>query len=153
MLWAVFNNLKNSSTRCEIAGTLVGMIPEGGTQMGVDHSAVVGKGTKIITHQRKRAEATLRNQDGGLILGGTSTPLHRESPFKRRWHTMKDGDLWKMFQDFVKWKGPWSVWLSKVKGHATQEQVDNGEVRAEDKKGTTSRTKLREEAPKISRNS
>ena len=32
-------------------------------------------------------------------------------------------------------KGPWSVWATKVKGHATDEDVDLGKVRTEDKQG------------------
>ena len=48
---------------------------------------------------------------------------------------MKDGDLWQGFMKMVKAKGPWTVWLSKVKGHATSEQVESGEVRPEDKAG------------------
>ena len=84
MLWSVFNNLKNSSTRCEVAATLVGMLPKGGVHLGVDNDATVGKGTKIIEHQRKRKQATLRNEKGELILGGTQhycirSPLSKEN--------------------------------------------------------------------------
>ena len=84
MLWAVFNDLENSSTRCEIAATIVGMLPPWAVNMGVDNGATVGKGNKVIEHQRKREAAKLKTEDGGLIIGGTTTPLHRESPFKRK---------------------------------------------------------------------
>ena len=66
---------------------------------------------------------------------------------------MKDGDLWKMFQDFVAWRGPWSVWLSKVKGHATQEQVERGAVKAEDKEGNDLSDEAAGEGSKDDRNS
>ena len=48
---------------------------------------------------------------------------------------MKDGDLRKHFQETVVSKGPWAIWLSTVKGHATTEQVAAGEVEKEDKEG------------------
>ena len=48
---------------------------------------------------------------------------------------MKDGDLWKKFQQAVKAKKPWAVWVTKVKGHAKQEDVEDGTVREEDKAG------------------
>ena len=48
---------------------------------------------------------------------------------------MKDGDLWKAFQEAVAAKCPWAVWSTKVKGHATAEQVEAGVVKAADKEG------------------
>ena len=48
---------------------------------------------------------------------------------------MRDGDLWKKFQEAARCKCPWSVWLTKIKRHATTEQVDKGEVNPEDKAG------------------
>ena len=48
---------------------------------------------------------------------------------------MKDGDLWELFAEVVSQRGPWSVTITKVKGHATQEMVDEGKVEEEEKKG------------------
>ena len=135
MLWYIFKNLKHSSTRCEIAATFLATLPTWAVNMGVDNSATVGKWTKVIEHQRKRSSAKLRSSDGGLRLGGETTPLHRESPFKKRWFLMKDCDLWRKFAESVKAKKPWAVWLTKVKGHATDEQVAEGTVKEEDKQG------------------
>ena len=42
MLWNIFNTLKNSSTRCEIGATLLGMLPPWAVNLGVDNSATVG---------------------------------------------------------------------------------------------------------------
>ena len=39
---------------------------------------------------------------------------------------MKDGDLWKKFQEAFVSKGPWAVWVTKVKWHATDEDVEQG---------------------------
>ena len=95
MMWNVFNCVKNSSTRCEIAPAFLAMLPEWAANMGIDTSATVEKGQKVITHQREKGRAHLRNKDGGRIPGGKISSLHRGSPFKKRWHVMKDGDLWK----------------------------------------------------------
>ena len=45
---------------------------------------------------------------------------------------MKDGDLWENFAEAVKQREAFSVWISKVKGHATQEMVDEGKVEEEE---------------------
>ena len=46
-----------------------------------------------------------------------------------------DGDLWEIFARAVNARGPWSIAVTKVKGHATAEEVENGKVQEEDKKG------------------
>ena len=43
--------------------------------------------------------------------------------------------MWELFEQLFKQRGPRSVKITKVKGHATQEMVDEGNVRAEDKEG------------------
>ena len=48
---------------------------------------------------------------------------------------MKNGDLWKFFATSTLSKGPKAVAMSKVKGHATKEMVDEGIVEAEHKEG------------------
>ena len=68
-------------------------------------------------------------------MGGLSTPLHREAPWKKIWGLQKDGGSWKQFHDMVKAKGPWAVTLTKVAGHATTSMVATGEVKAEHKEG------------------
>ena len=45
------------------------------------------------------------------------------------------GDLWNKLQQAVKAKNPWAVWVTKVKGHAKQEDVEEGTVREEEKAG------------------
>ena len=47
----------------------------------------------------------------------------------------KDGDLWQDLWRSIVLKGPHAVKFTKVKGHATNEQVDSGLVRREDKAG------------------
>ena len=48
---------------------------------------------------------------------------------------MENDDLWKFFAESILAKGPRAITLTKVKGHATQEMVDEGRVDEEQKKG------------------
>ena len=48
---------------------------------------------------------------------------------------MKDGDLWEMFANAMEARGPGCTRNTKVKGHATQELVDEGKVQKEQTKG------------------
>ena len=48
---------------------------------------------------------------------------------------MKNGDLWNCFAESTFAKGPRAITLTKDKGHATQEMIDEGRVDEEQKKG------------------
>ena len=111
------------------------MLPKVPTNVGIDSQATIVKGTTIIEHETKRRTTRTRNDDGALLLGGEVSPYHRESPWKRCWKLMKDGDLWGSFQKAVAAKNPEAVKLTKVKGHATSEMVQQGAVRFDDKHG------------------
>ena len=65
-LWDVFNNLKNSSTRCEIGGAVAAMAPPTAVNIGIDSSATIAKGTAVIEHQAKRLQHNLEREDGTL---------------------------------------------------------------------------------------
>ena len=45
--------------------------------------------------------------------------------------------FWEEFTDLVKISGPQTVWITKVKGHATQEMVDEGKAEQEDMRGNS----------------
>jgi len=111
----VFTALRGSSTRCEIATAIIAMLIERPVHIGADSLALVKKGTVILEHQRQRNGAKLKEQNGALILGGTTSHLHRESPWKQRWKLMKDGDTWKVFYQSAAVKNPEAVKLSKVR--------------------------------------
>ena len=53
----------------------------------------------------------------------------------RPWSLHTNGDLWEHFEAYVKAKGPDGVSFSKVKGHATDDDVHSGKVRICDKVG------------------
>ena len=46
-----------------------------------------------------------------------------------------DGDLWELFWRTIRERSPYSIQISKVKGHATDQQVAEGKVRRTDKIG------------------
>ena len=48
---------------------------------------------------------------------------------------MKDGDLWELFTRLVLQRGPRSVKITKVKGHATEAMVQEGKVKLAEKQG------------------
>ena len=135
MQWAAFNELRNSSTRCEAGGARVAIQRDGPVHVGIDNQTTVTTCADITEHHRKRMEAKLKNESGGLILGGKTSPLHRKSQSRRPWSLVKNGDLWQSIEEAVLAKGPRSVRVTKVKGHATDEMVNEGRVKPEDKAG------------------
>ena len=72
---------------------------------------------------------------GPSCWGGEVSPYHRQSPWKKCWGLMKDGDLWQLFAEHVRAKNPESVKLTKVKGHATNDMVREQLVRFDDMHG------------------
>ena len=95
---------------------------------------MVGKGSQIIEYYDERDMMNGSEGGKGKRLGETSSRLRRSTPFKKPWKLMKDGDLWEMFAKAVEARGPGCTNISKAKGHATQEMVDEGKVKKEEKK-------------------
>ena len=56
-------------------------------------------------------------------------------PLMKPWAMVNDGDLWEQASGIISQRGPASVKLTKVKGHATEEQVKQGTVRKDDLEG------------------
>ena len=108
---------------------------DGPVHSGIDNQATVTMCNDITDHQRKRKEVRLENEQGAMIIGGMTSHLHRRSLSKRPWALTKNGDLWESIEDAVEEKGPNSVKVTKVKGHATNEMVAEGTVRKQDKEG------------------
>ena len=106
---------------------------DGPVHTGIDNQATVTMCNNIIEHQTKRKEATLVNEQGAMIIGGKTSHLHNKSMSKRPWALEKNGDLWESIEEAIKEKGPRSVKITKVKGHATNEMVEEGKVRRQDK--------------------
>ena len=57
----------------------------------------------------------------------------RKSPLKNHWSAQKDGDLWQEYWRMILLKSPTAVRHSKVKGHATDQMVEEGVVLRRDR--------------------
>ena len=68
-------------------------------------------------------------------MGGSTTQYHRPSQRKKPWSLVKNGDLCQSIEEVAIAKGPNTIKASKVKGHATEEMIEAGIVRREDKRG------------------
>ena len=129
MSWTSFNELSNSSTRCEVGGARMAIQADGPVHSGIDNQTTVTMCNNIIEHQKKRKEVRLENEKGAMIIGGSTSHLHKKSMSKRPWDLVKNGDLWESIEEAIEEKGPRSVKVTKVKGHATNEMVEEGKVR------------------------
>lgn len=103
--------------------------------IGIDNATVVLRGNEIIRHLRRRREEKRYDEKGRKMLWGRVSILHRKTPYKQQWSQMRDGDLWELFANIVEERGPHSVTITKVKGHATKEMVEDGKVEEEEKRG------------------
>ena len=59
----------------------------------------------------------------------------RKEGWKKKGRTIRNADLWKQLDDLLGARGPASYKLTKVKGHATEEDVARGAVAQADKVG------------------
>ena len=66
----------------------------------------------------------------------------RGSPFGKAWGVQIDGDLWEQAWIAVLKRGNGNQSLRKVKGHATDRDIENGKSNPEDKEGNDLSDKL-----------
>eukprot|EP00969_Alexandrium_andersonii_P220594 9742713-Alexandrium_andersonii.AAC.1 len=52
---------------------------------------------------------------------------------EKPWEMMRDGDLWRLLDEVVAARGPATLTLKKVKGHATQQHVEQGLISSVDR--------------------
>eukprot|EP00973_Karenia_brevis_P095355 12426934-Karenia_brevis.AAC.1 len=95
-LWANLPGQSTSSTRVELLGFCLAMLADVPVHAGIDNSAVVDKGRKIIQQLQQNCGFT------------PHTPYNLQV----------DGDLWAIAHSAIKARGPHSVCITKVKGHA-----------------------------------
>ena len=99
-LWSSNAAMWYSSTRLELAGGTLALLSPGPVHIASDSASFLRMARSIVAHPYGRP--------------------------KRPWGLMPDGDLWNEFQQAVIAKGPHAVDLSKVKGHATDDMVQQG---------------------------
>ena len=78
---------------------------DGPVHLGIDTQTTVAMCTAITEHQRKRQQVKLRIEWGGMIIGGTTSPLQKSSQSRRPWALSKNGDLWGSIEETIKIKG------------------------------------------------
>ena len=135
MAATTYNSLMISSARCEMGAALLAISPELPVHIGINDAATVTEGSKIIKHLKGRAETTLNNEDGILRLGGTTSPLQAETPYRRMWAITNNGDLLRSLFNHIYAKGWEMVRISKVQAHITEEMVEKEEYTKEEKEG------------------
>ena len=135
LMWQTFNDLRGSSTRCEIGAMLLAMLREIPIHIGTDSQAMLTKLQQMLEHAASKEQAELYTHDGRMKLGGNASPLQSETPFKKHWHQQQDGDLWEIMNESIQSRGHESIKAKKVKGHATEAMIEAGLVEPEDKDG------------------
>ena len=111
-----------SSTRTELIGAIVGLASPGPAHIATDSQSFLSKATYIHSH----------------ILTNT-TP-------RTPWGLQTDGDLWRLYHLSATSKSLQAIKLTKVKGHATDQMVKDGEVRLQDQQGNDEADRAAEEA-------
>ena len=107
-MWALLVDQWHSSTRAELAGLVMAMQATVPIHVGIDNKAVVDKANMLITKAME------------LRANGKSMP---KRILKKPWSLQTDGDLWEWFWNTLSARGADTVKVTKVKGHATQKQV------------------------------
>jgi hypothetical protein len=111
MLYTPIGGYSGSSTRTELAAAILALAANGPVHLGTDSK---------VFHDKAL-----------LILGN----LRKGNKIKYNWQLVSDGDLWNHFEQAARAKGYKSIRITKVKGHAKQQQVNEGIYRQCDKDG------------------
>lgn len=96
-----------SSIRTEVAGLISAIIEPVAVHVGLDFAAAVKKATYLLGEASRR----VNQDDEHWRLRG--------NPCKRPWALQPGGDLWELFWQEILARGPHTVQVPKVKGHAT----------------------------------
>ena len=120
-LFTQISGYGGSSTRMEIAGAIIGIAAKGAVHLGTDSSSFMAKALNIHHH------------------------INQHTLPKRPWALQRDGDLWYMYYQHATAKTTTAITITKVKGHATDNMVDTGQVAAADKLGNDKADKAADE--------
>ncbi len=100
-----------SSTRAELGAGILAIAADGAVHIGTDSRAFKDKAEGVIN----------------LVALGKKP--------KKPYASQKDGDLWQIFANYVAAKGPTAIRISKVKGHATEADIEEGKVIRQHREG------------------
>ena len=128
--------LINSSTRSEAHGLLGGLCSKGPVHIGIDNKAVVDRACHLVglaldLCQRRDDDVAMRTRVG------LSFEIARKlrKPEAKHWQMQKDGDVWSAIWRVIIAKGPRAIKVTKVKGHATANDIEEGRATAATKAG------------------
>jgi hypothetical protein len=139
--------LINSSTRSEAHGLLAGLCAKGPVHLGIDSKAVVDRAHLLLSIatslcSQRDDEQYLRNHPGAAF----EVARKLRKPERLHWQMQRDGDIWQAIWRAALAKGPTSIRITKVKGHATDADVQEGRATAEQKAGNDTADTLVKEA-------
>ena len=121
--WGPMAGFSTSSTRNELAGGILSLFIPKPVHIASDSSGFVDKANFLI----KAAHIW-------LMTYGSSHHASR-NPCGTVWGLQIDGDLWEIFWMGLLVRGPFSVRITWVKGHATQADIASGRSTHENRKG------------------
>eukprot|EP00973_Karenia_brevis_P007575 1026279-Karenia_brevis.AAC.1 len=102
--YAPLRGPSTSSTRPELLALILATLAPRAIHMGIDNLTVVRKANKFLSR----------------LMGPTS--VHPPN-----FAIIGDGDLWRLFWNIAAAKGPSSIRVTKVKGHALWEDVKHSQ--------------------------
>ena len=107
----------------EVGGLINAMTRNIPLCIGIDSKSTVDKATRL--------------QEAAILRCESTSPhwwLWR-NPCKRPWSLQTDGDLWQLYWEGLLARGPRTIAIRKVKGHATMQHVADGVATLEEKVG------------------
>ena len=126
----------NSSTRSEAHGLLVALCTKGPVHIGIDNKAVVDKANFLLVLATKLCIKRDNNVDMQCRIGLAFENARKlRKPERKHWQMQKDGDVWAAIWNAIIQKRPQAIKVAKVKGHATEEDVQAGRATEADKMG------------------
>ena len=116
---AALGGQTGSSTRSEALGVIIAISFDGPWNVGIDNNACWLKMAQL----RELAEFINIAQDLDSNEVRRLQQILCTKDLRKPWALQKHGDLWKLALKIMIHKGPQSMRFTKVKGHATQEDI------------------------------
>ena len=116
---------EGSSTRQELTAWIRVLTKPIRSLYATDSASMLGKACFLLA---KAAEIESKDEKQERVM-------NRENPYRRAWSLQTDGDLWEIAWQAILQRGSQSQTNRKVKGHATQEDVENGTSTVKDRAG------------------
>ena len=123
IMWGHMAGQQCHSTRTELAALLIAMLRPIPLHIATDSAALITKAEQLM--------------DAAVIWQLSTTAQNRttKNPCGKPWGLQKDGDLWERFWAASLLRGPRTLRLTKVKGHTTLKDQEEGKITAEQRQG------------------